>query len=268
MTRPSLAPAAATSLLSALQVPARGSRPPRPPRTRTSPHPFSGLPCVAAFACPFRTETRLADSVGKFSTGGETTLSAAPEGERESSVTTRSATLYALQFRNSPPYLLSWRNPVSFSPLSPLTLATLVPAWPWFSPPPILLVAALLTYGSHAASRDSPRHWTFLSHPSSEPPFSPPPTRPWLTCFMKSSLARTPSKTPPHRLPPWEHPSARSSWRPAAEGGPSPYVKLSRGFPPSHAPCVARPAAPPVTSASKLHSASAAPSRGKTRVQF
>ena len=80
MTHASLAAAAATSLLSALQVPARGSRPPRPPRTRTSPHPFSVLPCVAAFACPSGTETRLADFAGKFSTGGETTLSAAPEG--------------------------------------------------------------------------------------------------------------------------------------------------------------------------------------------
>ena len=184
------------------------------------------------------------------------------------SVTTRSATLYALPYRNSPPCLLSWRNPVSFSLLSPLTLATLVPAWPRFSPPPILLVAALLTYGSHVASRDSPRHGTFQSPLSSALPFSPPPTRPWLTSFMRSSLAKTPSRTPPHRLPPWEHPSVRSSWRPAAEDGPLPYAKLSRGFPPSHAPCVALPVAPPVTSASKLHSASAAPSRGKTRVQF
>ena len=116
-------------------------------------------------------------------------------------------------------------------------------------------------------SRASLRPGTFRSPPSSVPPFSPPLSRLWLTFFTKLSPARTPSRTPPPRFLPWVPPSVRSSWRLAAGVGPTPFARSSRGFPLSRAPCAAQPATPPVTSAFELHSASAAPFTGKTRVQ-
>ena len=190
------------------QVPEPGLLLPRPPRTRISPIPCSGLPCGAAFVCPSGTRTRPVGFAGKFLIGGAITPYAAPEGATGFFVTTRSATLFALR-RNSPPYLPSLRNPVSCSPPNPLTLVTLVLAWPQISLRPALPVAAPLTYGSPVESQVSLKLGTFRSPPSSAPPSSPPPARPWPTCFTKSSPARTPSRTLPRRLPPWAPPSVR-----------------------------------------------------------
>ena len=208
------------------------------------------------------------DSAAKSLTGGVTTPFAVLAEVTGFFVITRSATLFAQLCLNLPPSHPSSKNLASCSLPNPQTLEVPVLAPLPISPRPALPVAAPLTSGSPVVSRASLRPGTFRSPPSSAPPFSPPLSRPWPTFFTKLSPARTPSRTPPPRFQHWVPPSVRSSWRLAAGVGPTPFARSSRGFPLSRAPCTALPATHPVTSAFELHSASAAPFTGKTRVHF
>ena len=178
MALPSNAPAAATSLLSAPRVPVHGSQPPRPPRTRTSPHPF--------FRTALRRRLRMPIWDGDTACGlcgevldmwGDHAICCSGGGDRvlhHNAV--RNVVCSAVsEFTSVSPEL---EKPGLLLPPQPPDPDDSGPGLAPVQHPPILLVAALLMYGSHAASRDSPRRGTFQSLLSFALPSSPPPTRP------------------------------------------------------------------------------------------
>ena len=264
-TPPLLGLAAVISLPSALQAPARGSRLLRLPRTPISLRLYSGLLCGAAFACLSGTVTLPANFAVRFLTGGVTTLFAALGGGgggdrvlRHNAV--RNIVCSAVsEFTSVSPELEKPGLLLPPQPPDPGDPGGSCPDPTPDQPPPCSASRRPTDVWVPVESRASLRPGTFRSPPFSVPHFSPLLSRLWLTFFTKSSPVRTPSRIPPPRFPLWEPPSARSSWRLAGEGGPTPCARLSRGFPPSRAPCAARQVTPQVTSAFELHSASAAP---------
>ena len=101
----------------------------------------------------------------------------------------------------------------------------------------------------------------------SAPLTSPRPLHLLPMSSMRWRPGSAPSRTRLHWLLSAGPPSAHLSWRLAGAGGPKPFGALWLGLPPSPARPAAWPPTYPRTPASGLHSASAAPFTGKTRVQ-
>ena len=226
-----------------------------------SPRRSFGSPCNAACACPSATTTQHAACAVKSWTIGPTTPSAvavAAIGSFRHNAIRNVVCSAVPEFTSISPEL---EQPGLLLPERPrtrvvLTLSSILASTPL---PQLAVDADPRTSGSPGVCRGSGfLGFIFAPHlphssatPSVADVFHEVETR-------KRAFQDTASQVPP---------SARSSWRRAGEGGPRPCGKWLLGSPPSPAPRVASPWACPGIPASGLHSASAAPFTGKTRVQ-